>query len=129
MFLVMVGLLAGLLGKSPTTTTCKEESTTASPLQTTTTPFESTPNPSNPWNNPRLPPNLVPLHYDVNLMLSLEPDSSGLYWFDGNNAATFQVLTSTNVILIHANRMIISNLSVINEKVRTLERKSMGYCC
>ena len=70
--------------------------------QTTTAPEQTTiglPE-DGPWRTLRLPSFIVPIHYDI----TLYPDFYGDHgWFYGNETVEIQIQQATNVILIHAN--------------------------
>ena len=100
---------------------CRDVITVPPSTDTTTISFPETtsgPNvPSGPWTNPRLPPNLVPIHYQVTLQPLLEPDSTGRYWFSGNSKVTFNVTESTDVIVIHAYQLNITGVGLHDSEV------------
>ena len=114
--LVGVGLLAGLVGRPETNSNDDD----LNPSKTTTIPPTTTPvteKPLGPWDNIRLPLNLVPYHYDVELKPDLQPDSEGEYWFTGTSSVDFTVATETNFIYIHCNKLDITSLSLISDEV------------
>ncbi|XP_078539354.1 aminopeptidase N-like [Lissotriton helveticus] len=70
-----------------------------------TTSAVPTPQGSNPWNKLRLPKTLTPRHYNVELQSFLEKNSEGLYIFKGRSTVYFRCTNSTNLILIHSNKL------------------------
>ncbi|KAM4677163.1 aminopeptidase N isoform 1-T2 [Discoglossus pictus] len=66
----------------------------------------TTPPPSNePWDKYRLPKSLIPQHYDVELQPYLEKNAAGLYIFKGKSVVYFTCNVTTNLILIHSNKL------------------------
>ncbi|KAM5171352.1 aminopeptidase N-like isoform 1-T2 [Mantella aurantiaca] len=61
------------------------------------------------WDSYRLPKTLIPDHYDVDLRPVLEKDNRGLYVFHGKSVAHFKCVNSTNLVIIHINKLNISN--------------------
>jgi len=123
LIIVGVGLLAGLVGRPETSS----NDDGLNPSKTTTTAPTTTPiteKPLGPWNNIRLPLNLVPYHYDVELKPDLQPDSEGEYWFTGTSSVDFTVATETNFIYIHCNKLDITSISLISYKGSEVEIKS-----
>jgi len=79
---------------------------TSSLAVTTAAPGPTTPG-SEVWWNVRLPKNIVPKHYDVRLYIDLENSE-----FFGNVAIRVNVLSSTENVLVHVNKMNITSASV-----------------
>jgi len=73
---------------------------------TTAAPGPTTPG-SEVWWNVRLPKDIVPEHYDVVLYIDLENSE-----FFGNVAIRVTVLSSTENVLVHVNKMNITSASV-----------------
>ncbi|XP_029430472.1 aminopeptidase N-like [Rhinatrema bivittatum] len=68
-------------------------------------PAMTTPQPNELWHKYRLPGSLIPEHYDVELQPNLTKNSQGLYIFNGNSTVTIKCVNSTNLILIHSNKL------------------------
>uniref|UniRef100_A0A3Q1H4G4 Alanyl (membrane) aminopeptidase b, tandem duplicate 1 n=1 Tax=Acanthochromis polyacanthus TaxID=80966 RepID=A0A3Q1H4G4_9TELE len=84
--------------------------TETTPVPTVTGP--TTAKPSNElWDKYRLPTNLVPIHYNVTLRPRLTPVSPGKYIFTGESSVEFLVNETTNLILIHSNKLSYSPVS------------------
>lgn len=73
---------------------------------TTAAPGPTTPG-SEVWWNVRLPKNIVPEHYDVLLNIDLKKSE-----FFGSVAIRVKVLSSTENVLVHVNKMNITSASV-----------------
>uniref|UniRef100_A0A146WKL4 Aminopeptidase n=1 Tax=Fundulus heteroclitus TaxID=8078 RepID=A0A146WKL4_FUNHE len=59
-----------------------------------------------PWDRYRLPTDLVPEFYNITLWPRLKPNpNSGLYIFTGRSTVQFECLESTDLILIHSNKL------------------------
>lgn len=84
----------------------ESEGTTEALVVTTAAPGPTTPG-SEVWWNVRLPKNIVPVHYDVLLNIDLEKSE-----FFGNVAIRVDVLSSTENVLVHVNKMNITSASV-----------------
>ncbi|OCT98525.1 aminopeptidase Q [Xenopus laevis] len=54
------------------------------------------------WNNPRLPQNLVPLHYDLELWPRMQADDEGNYLFSGQVNITISCVEVTDIVLLHS---------------------------
>ncbi len=78
--------------------------TTAPPTQPHTT---ALPTPSQPWNNVRLPSNVLPEHYWIDLTLDLDT-----FAVSGMVEISCDVIDTTSIILVHAKEMVISSSSV-----------------
>ncbi|NXJ83943.1 AMPN Aminopeptidase, partial [Trogon melanurus] len=72
---------------------------------TTTTTTTTTVAPHNAWNQWRLPKALVPVSYEVTLQPFLTPNNNGMYIFTGNSSVVFFCNESTDLILIHSNKL------------------------
>lgn len=120
---VAVGLMAGLIGKNPPAKDVVESTTTPAKTQTeatTTAPATTQPGskyPEGPWSNVRLPLWLEPQHYYVELKPDLIADETGLFWFSGNSRVYFNVNESTDVIIIHSNKLNYSSVQVLSDSV------------
>lgn len=79
---------------------------TGSLAVTTAAPGPTTPG-SEVWWNVRLPKNVVPKHYDVLLYIDLKKSE-----FFGSVAIRVKVLSSTENVLVHVNKMNITSASV-----------------
>jgi len=90
-----------------------ETTTTTTNVITTATP----PDPTKPWLNVRLPGNLVPSHYVVDLQPILTANATGFYSFNGNSSVTFMVEKSTPFIIIHSNKLNYKTIEVLDQTV------------
>uniref|UniRef100_A0A8K9Y312 Aminopeptidase n=1 Tax=Oncorhynchus mykiss TaxID=8022 RepID=A0A8K9Y312_ONCMY len=71
--------------------------------------------PSTPWEHYRLPDSLSPVSYNITLWPRLVVNAStGLYIFTGQSAVLFQCEKDTDLILIHANKLNLTLLSLIS---------------
>uniref|UniRef100_A0A8C8HF80 Aminopeptidase n=1 Tax=Oncorhynchus tshawytscha TaxID=74940 RepID=A0A8C8HF80_ONCTS len=71
--------------------------------------------PSTPWEHYRLPDSLSPVSYNITLWPRLVVNAStGLYIFTGQSAVVFQCKKDTDLILIHANKLNLTLLSLIS---------------
>ncbi|XP_044131844.1 aminopeptidase Q [Bufo gargarizans] len=82
------------------------DNTTTPPLIFTMPP-EAT-GPPGIWDNPRLPPDLVPLHYDLELWPRTEQDAGGNYGLSGQVNITLSCVHGTDVVLLHSSQLNIS---------------------
>ncbi|XP_035925811.1 aminopeptidase N [Halichoerus grypus] len=89
----------------PTKPTATAATTTATAATTTATTLDQ----SKPWNRYRLPKTLIPSSYNVTLRPYLTPNSEGLYTFEGSSTVRFTCRESTNVIIIHSNKLNYTN--------------------
>ncbi|TTJ07847.1 Aminopeptidase N [Bagarius yarrelli] len=81
------------------------EGTTTTTYPTTNLP--TTPGSNAPWDSFRLPDTLIPESYDVMLWPRLKPNDLGLYIFTGNSSVVFRCVKETDLILIHANKLVL----------------------
>ncbi|XP_056228766.1 aminopeptidase N [Seriola aureovittata] len=65
--------------------------------------------PKEPWDRYRLPDSLVPVSYNVTLWPRLEPNTDGLYIFIGHSAVVFRCMKETDLIIIHSNKLNLTN--------------------
>uniref|UniRef100_A0A4W6G5D0 Aminopeptidase n=1 Tax=Lates calcarifer TaxID=8187 RepID=A0A4W6G5D0_LATCA len=65
--------------------------------------------PKEPWDRYRLPDSLVPVSYNVTLWPRLEPNADGLYIFTGHSAVVFKCVKETDLIIIHSNKLNLTN--------------------
>ncbi|KAM8960785.1 aminopeptidase Q [Pelodytes ibericus] len=77
---------------------------------TSTSSFLATPSPSTTgrpgiWDDLRLPNNLIPLHYDLELWPRMLPDSEGNYFLTGQVNITIQCMEQTDIVLLHSSRL------------------------
>nr|XP_032809634.1 aminopeptidase Ey-like [Petromyzon marinus] len=100
--LVVVGLMAGLIGKDSVSSDPK---TTSKPLTTKPSTTTAPPYPPGPWNEYRLPRSVIPTHYEVELKPELYKQPDGLYIFSGQVNITMICKEQTDVILIHSNKL------------------------
>lgn len=82
----------------------------------TTTPFTST----EPWDHYRLPVSLVPAFYNVTLWPRLKPNTDGLYIFTGHSAVMFRCVKETDLIIIHSNKLNLTNFNGHHAKLSGL---------
>ncbi|XP_064842552.1 aminopeptidase N-like [Oncorhynchus masou masou] len=69
--------------------------------------------PSTPWEHYRLPDSLSPVSYNITLWPRLVVNAStGLFIFTGQSAVVFQCEKDTDLILIHANKLNLTLLSL-----------------
>ncbi|XP_072272161.1 aminopeptidase Q isoform X2 [Pyxicephalus adspersus] len=64
-----------------------------------------TPGPPGIWDNPRLPHNLVPVHYDLELWPRMLPDADGNYPFSGQVNITISCVDGTDLVLLHTQKL------------------------
>lgn len=94
---------------------------TASP-SSTTSPSPTTPStPKEPWQRYRLPDSLAPVSYNVTLWPRLEPNKDDLYIFTGNSTVVFKCVKSTDLILIHSNKLNLTMFDGHYAKLRSLD--------
>lgn len=86
----------------------KNNEATAATTATTATSDPTTAPSNEPWDQWRLPQTLSPQSYNVTLWPRLQPDLNGLYIFTGNSSVTFKCVVETDLILIHSNKLNIS---------------------
>ncbi|XP_040198386.1 aminopeptidase N-like [Rana temporaria] len=72
---------------------------------TATTTKPTTPASNELWDQYRLPKSLIPDHYDVDLKPVLEKNAQGLFVFHGKSVAHFRCNQTTNVVIIHSNKL------------------------
>ncbi|KAJ4919230.1 hypothetical protein JOQ06_021462 [Pogonophryne albipinna] len=82
-----------------------EDKATGSTSVPITTPFT----PKEPWDKYRLPESLSPVSYNVTLFPRLKPDANGLYIFTGNSTVVFKCVKETDLIIIHSNKLNLTN--------------------
>ncbi|XP_044535889.1 aminopeptidase Q [Gracilinanus agilis] len=70
---------------------------------------------SEPWNYPRLPSDLVPLHYDLELWPSLRPDriEKSKEFFSGRLNLTVRCISPTSRVLLHSLRLSYESVKVL----------------
>ncbi|XP_056135374.1 aminopeptidase N-like [Lampris incognitus] len=89
---------SGSTGISTVPTPSGTPTNTSSPSTTPLAPME-------PWERYRLPDSVVPISYNVTLWPQLEPNEDGLYIFTGYSTVVFTCVKTTDLILIHANKL------------------------
>ncbi|XP_072036065.1 aminopeptidase N-like [Amphiura filiformis] len=77
-------------------------------ISPTTSPGNTPQTPKNIWDNPRLPDDIVPLHYSIDLTIDLDN-----FTFSGTSSMQIMCISKTNVILLHGKQ-----LTINTEKVR-----------
>ncbi|XP_039261490.2 aminopeptidase N-like [Styela clava] len=130
---VVEGLLIGLVGRPvcepyaplPESTKAPQSSSTTAGTSTTTTDATET----GPWTNIRLPNNLIPDDYEVELRPVLEADTAGKYWFYGTSSVWYRCVEPTNHIIIHSNKLDYATENLVLEKDGTIVniKSSMFY--
>ncbi|XP_041041651.1 aminopeptidase Q-like isoform X1 [Carcharodon carcharias] len=65
-----------------------------------------------PWNNSRLPSNLFPSHYQLELWPKQVPGQDGLYFLIGQANVTVMCREETEIILIHSQHLNYSGVTV-----------------
>lgn len=88
---------------------------TSSTSGTGTTLKPTTPASNEPWDKFRLPKSLIPDHYDVDLRPVLEKNAQGLYVFHGKSVAHFRCVESTNLVIIHSNKLNYNSKPVLKD--------------
>ncbi|CAH2296190.1 aminopeptidase Q [Pelobates cultripes] len=68
------------------------------------------------WDNLRLPKNLVPLHYDLELWPRMLPDSDDNYLLLGQVNITIQCVEKTDIVLLHSYLLNISRAELKVQK-------------
>nr|XP_020822955.1 aminopeptidase Q isoform X2 [Phascolarctos cinereus] len=103
---------SGPLDRPSLSTSGPLDHTTASTSETRDHPTPSTSRPqlqptSEPWKHPRLPSDVVPLHYDLELWVHLQPDQveQSSKSFSGRLNITVKCVSPTTWVLIHSLRL------------------------
>ncbi|XP_056427950.1 aminopeptidase N [Hyla sarda] len=91
----------GTTSTTTTTTTASSSSRTTSSVNPATT----APASKEPWDNYRLPNQLTPQHYDVDLRPILTKNNEGLYIFHGESKAYFTCNVATDTVIIHSKKL------------------------
>ena len=86
---------------------------TQPPLVTTTT-EEPVPG---PWNSIRLPLDLIPTLYRVDLKPELVADGDGRFWFGGESEVEFAVEEETGWVYIHSYLLQFESVELYDEEV------------
>uniref|UniRef100_A0A8D0B229 Aminopeptidase n=1 Tax=Sander lucioperca TaxID=283035 RepID=A0A8D0B229_SANLU len=73
------------------------------------TPLTTPSTPKEPWDHYRLPDSLVPVSYNVTLWPRLRPNADGMYLFTGYSAVIFSCVKETDLIIIHSNKLNLTN--------------------
>ena len=110
-----MGLLAGLVGRSdqsPVSVPTQVSNTTVSSVTTTT--VQPVPG---PWNSIRLPLDLIPTLYRVDLKPELVADAAGRFWFEGESEVTFVVEEATNYVHIHSFLLKFESVDLFDQEV------------
>ena len=105
-----MGLLAGLVGRSEQSPVSV---TTQVPSVTTTT-VQPVPG---PWNSIRLPLDLIPTLYRVDLKPELVADAEGKFWFGGESEVEFVVEEATNYVYIHSFLLEFESVELFDQEV------------
>ena len=109
-----VGLMAGLLPNRGDSTPTNQPNTQEPPTTQATTTLKPVPG---PWDSIRLPTDLHPSYYKVDLKPILSADSNGDYWFTGDSEVTFHVVEPTKYIYIHSKGLEYNKVTVENGQV------------
>ncbi|XP_072004560.1 aminopeptidase N-like [Engystomops pustulosus] len=96
----------GTTSTATTTPTTRATGTTTTTTATSTVkPASTTPASNEIWDQYRLPKNLVPDHYDIDLRPVLIQNAQGLYVFHGESKAHFTCNVATQHVIIHSNKL------------------------
>ncbi|KAG8575330.1 hypothetical protein GDO81_009523 [Engystomops pustulosus] len=96
----------GTTSTATTTPTTRATGTTTTTTATSTVkPASTTPASNEIWDQYRLPKNLVPDHYDIDLRPVLIQNAQGLYVFHGESKAHFTCNVATPHVIIHSNKL------------------------
>ncbi|KAK3564167.1 hypothetical protein QTP86_009424 [Hemibagrus guttatus] len=93
------------------------EGTTTTNQPTTNQPTTNQPTTSasnEPWDRFRLPDTLSPDSYDVTLWPRLKPVAEDFYMFTGKSSVVFKCVKETDLILIHANKLILTSKATLS---------------
>ncbi|KAM4052138.1 aminopeptidase Q [Anomaloglossus baeobatrachus] len=131
--LIVLGTLYARTRKAELT---EEQTDTATTNTTTpsflfTLPTQATGRPGL-WDNPRLPPDLVPLHYDLELWPRTVAEADGNYHLSGQVNITISCVHGTDIVLLHSSHLNISRaqlaplteLSYKNEQTHSKKSKT-----
>uniref|UniRef100_UPI0037E87DE8 aminopeptidase N-like isoform X2 n=1 Tax=Semicossyphus pulcher TaxID=241346 RepID=UPI0037E87DE8 len=77
----------------------------------TSTPPTTPSTPKEPWDHYRLPDSIIPVSYNVTLWPRLKPNTDGLYIFTGHSAVHFKCVKETDLIIIHSNKLNLTNFN------------------
>ncbi|KAG8575331.1 hypothetical protein GDO81_009524 [Engystomops pustulosus] len=94
-------------GGTTLTTTTSTPTTTRTTATATSSekPSTTTPASNEIWDRYRLPANLIPDHYDIDLRPVLKKNAQGLYVFHGESTAHFTCNIATQHVIIHSNKL------------------------
>ncbi|XP_043957775.1 aminopeptidase Ey-like [Gambusia affinis] len=118
------GVLATIIGL--TVLYAQEKSKNAELLPTTAGPSttsaaSTTPSgPKEPWDYYRLPETLSPVLYNITLWPRLTPNADDLYIFTGHSRVVFKCVIETDLILIHANELNLTEFDGFYAKLNSL---------
>lgn len=65
----------------------------------------------------RLPTDLIPTHYSIDLQPFLTPTFRGRFRFFGNSSVEFKVLRATPYVVVHSFRLKYKEIKVLDDKV------------
>lgn len=105
--LVAEGLIIGLVGRPDCDVVRIAETTQAppKPVDSTAAPVMTTAGPTGVWANIRLPLDLIPESYVVDLRPILEADADGKYWFFGSSSVRYRCENPTKHVVIHTTKL------------------------
>ncbi|KAJ7999376.1 hypothetical protein DPEC_G00193760 [Dallia pectoralis] len=110
--ILAAGALATIIALSVVYSQAKAKNQEVQPTNGGTSPTTTPSTPTNPWDHYRLPDSLSPVSYNITLWPRLEANvATGLYVFTGQSAVVFECRKSTDLIIIHSNKL---NLTLVN---------------
>ncbi|CAK8674727.1 unnamed protein product [Clavelina lepadiformis] len=109
--LIVVIALSIVLAEKTTSKPSNETAVKKNPNKSSASDF-----PPVPWSSLRLPKNITPYHYVIDLQPHLTPGPNGTFIFNGTSSVEFVVTNSTKYVILHSKKLVYSAVTLFNDE-------------